>query len=106
MLTSGSLKALAAVKAYLEHLLLKYTGGEASTFPTRRLVMSFVPIGACPQCGAPVMAPAAWYAVTAPPVRYTCLCYALYYGSMRRSTSATTQLATQIREAKRKKVAK
>ncbi len=39
--------------------------------------MSFVSVGHCAKCGAPIYAESPWWAITSPPSRYSCNCFAL-----------------------------
>ena len=36
--------------------------------------MSFLQVGNCPKCSAPLWVPIHWHAVTPPPVTYSCSC--------------------------------
>jgi hypothetical protein len=38
------------------------------------LRMSFIVVGHCPKCGAPLYSPMIWQGVTPPPVQYSCYC--------------------------------
>lgn len=38
--------------------------------------MGWVLSGQCPRCGAPIYIESPWFAVTPPPIRYSCTCHA------------------------------
>lgn len=49
--------------------------------------MSFIQVGTCPKCGAPIYSPSMWHGITPPPANYTCSCYSKNNGI---STSSDT----------------
>ncbi len=36
--------------------------------------MSFVVVGHCPHCGAPIYSPSSWHGVVPPPATHSCAC--------------------------------
>lgn len=41
--------------------------------------MSYVTVGSCPKCGAPIYSPSMWHGIYPPPPIYTCVCVAPQY---------------------------
>ena len=49
--------------------------------------MSYVQVGSCPKCGAPIYSPMAWWGMGPPPVHYTCSCMFQIQGIVAGSTA-------------------
>lgn len=37
--------------------------------------MSYVQVGSCPQCGAPIYSPSVWMSILPPPATHSCACF-------------------------------
>lgn len=55
-------------------------------------------VGSCPQCGAPIYVPTAWWATTPPPNEYTCICYSRSAGVTFTTNTTGTGASTPTTE--------
>jgi len=51
--------------------------------------MSFVIVGHCVKCGAPIYSPMVWQGITPPPSQYSCNCFS--NNNVKISTSGTVE---------------